>query len=68
MRQLNKYKDFKVTKEFEQNVCNVLKVRESQTFAFAKREFSTSFSTDCVENLQHRFLSLAAPTRASRQR
>lgn len=37
--------------KFEQNVCKALKVRESQTFAFGKGEFSTRFSTDCVENL-----------------
>jgi len=40
-----------VRNKFEQNVCKALKVRESQKFAFGNVEFSTRFSTDCVENL-----------------
>jgi hypothetical protein len=37
--------------KFEQNVCKALKVRESQKFALKRKEFSTGFSTDYVENL-----------------
>jgi hypothetical protein len=40
--------------KFEQNMCNVLKVREFQNFASKNGRFSTRFSTDCVENLFRR--------------
>jgi hypothetical protein len=33
-------------------VCKALKVRESQKFATPTGEFSTGFSTDCVENFE----------------
>jgi hypothetical protein len=40
-----------VVNKFEQNVCKVLKVRESQKVAHGIEQFSTGFSTDYVENL-----------------
>jgi len=46
-----------VINKFEQNVCKVLKVRESQKFALPKEQFSTGFSTEYVENSD----SLAGP-------
>jgi hypothetical protein len=42
--------EFAVINKFEQNVCKVLKVRESQKFALPKEQFSTGFSTEYVEN------------------
>jgi hypothetical protein len=35
--------------DFEQNVCKVLKVRQTPQFAGTKSSFSTGFSTDFVE-------------------
>jgi hypothetical protein len=43
---------FAVRNKFEQNVCKALKVRESQKFKTPTGEFSTGFSTDCVENFE----------------
>jgi hypothetical protein len=46
---------FSMLKKFEQNVCNLLKVRHSLNFAGKPGSFSTGFSTIFVEKFESPF-------------